>query len=214
MLKIYGINEIAEALAERRQTVAQWYSRGKLPVPTEVLAMGPAWLADTIDPWIQRRMIAEMKWKYEETPSWDGTGTIAESWSASAGRLECRIDHFKAEDGGGWAYTVTYSDENTIYHLPQGENMPANSREDAEEKILRLIAPAALTPWQTLVLRDGDGDEIQGERRVAALQEFRRSGSIHGIFFDRIGAPHEAEDDASTWGPESPRHVDWTGFPG
>lgn len=56
-MKVYGIAEIAKALEERRQTVAQWHLRGKLPPPDEVLAMGPVWLAETIRPWLrsQRR---------------------------------------------------------------------------------------------------------------------------------------------------------------
>lgn len=53
-MKIYGIAEIAEILDARPETVAQWRQRGKLPEPDEELAMGPAWLAETIEPWIRK----------------------------------------------------------------------------------------------------------------------------------------------------------------
>jgi hypothetical protein len=57
-VKFYGISEIADELDERRQTVAQWYRRGKLPEPTEVLAMGPVWTGKAIAPFLreQRRL--------------------------------------------------------------------------------------------------------------------------------------------------------------
>ncbi len=48
---------------------------------------------------------------------------------------------------------------------------------------------------------------------VQRLQEFARTGGMDGVFFARIGAAHEDEEDASTWGPQSPEQVDWTGFP-
>jgi predicted DNA-binding transcriptional regulator AlpA len=52
-MKLYGIAEIAKALNQRRQTVAQWYRRGKMPKPDSRLAMGPAWTAERIEPWIE-----------------------------------------------------------------------------------------------------------------------------------------------------------------
>lgn len=60
-VKFYGISEIADELDERRQTVAQWYRRGKLPKPTEVLAMGPVWTGKAIAPFLreQRRLKKE-----------------------------------------------------------------------------------------------------------------------------------------------------------
>ncbi|HEV2756912.1 MAG TPA: hypothetical protein VG318_14185 [Actinomycetota bacterium] len=53
--RIYGINEIAVALGVRRETVAQWHNRKQLPEPDEHLAMGPAWLAETIRPWMENK---------------------------------------------------------------------------------------------------------------------------------------------------------------
>lgn len=52
---IYGINEIASELGVRRETVAQWHNRKQLPEPDEQLAMGPAWLAATVRPWIDKK---------------------------------------------------------------------------------------------------------------------------------------------------------------
>lgn len=42
-MKFYGIAEIAEKLGAQPTTVAQWYKRGHLPAPFEVLKMGPVW---------------------------------------------------------------------------------------------------------------------------------------------------------------------------
>lgn len=69
--------------------------------------------------------------------------------------------------------------------------------------------------WSELALLGRDDQPITDPEQVrAALDEFRRTGAMNGVFFDRLGLPHEDEEDASTWGPESPEHVDWTGFPG
>lgn len=55
-LRAYGIAEIAAALDQRPQTVAQWYRRGKLPPPSAVLAMGPVWTGTKIEAWIESRL--------------------------------------------------------------------------------------------------------------------------------------------------------------
>ncbi len=55
MRRLYGVKEIAEVLGERRQTVSVWHQRRKLPPPTEVLSVGPVWLAEVIEPWIAAR---------------------------------------------------------------------------------------------------------------------------------------------------------------
>lgn len=69
--------------------------------------------------------------------------------------------------------------------------------------------------WQDLALTDRDNDPVTDPERIrAALTEFRETESINGYHFERIGADHENEDDASTWGPPSPDDVDWTGFEG
>lgn len=69
--------------------------------------------------------------------------------------------------------------------------------------------------WTVLQLFDKDNDPVEttSERGISALQEFRETGSINGVFFQAIGADHEDPDDASTWGPQTPADVDWTGFP-
>jgi hypothetical protein len=53
--RIYGIAEIATELAVRRETVAQWHNRNQLPEPDEQLGMGPAWLAETLRPWLDKK---------------------------------------------------------------------------------------------------------------------------------------------------------------
>ncbi|MGE5552811.1 MAG: helix-turn-helix transcriptional regulator [Betaproteobacteria bacterium] len=52
-----GISEIAEEVGAKRQTVAQWYRRGKLPQPTEVLAAGPVWTREAIQPWLDEQIL-------------------------------------------------------------------------------------------------------------------------------------------------------------
>lgn len=46
-----GIAEIAHMLGEDRRTVAQWRSRGQMPEPDALLAMGPVWREETIARW-------------------------------------------------------------------------------------------------------------------------------------------------------------------
>lgn len=66
---------------------------------------------------------------------------------------------------------------------------------------------------ESLVVVDAyDGHGIEGPRRQVLLDEFKRTGSMLGAHFDYEGAPHEDEEDPSTWGPASPEDVDWTGF--
>lgn len=48
-MKLYGIREIANEIEARPETVAQWYRRGKLPEPNQVLAMGPVWTKQRIN---------------------------------------------------------------------------------------------------------------------------------------------------------------------
>lgn len=54
-MRLYGIAEIADATGQRRQTVAQWYARGKLPEPTARLAMGPVWTGRDLASWLRSR---------------------------------------------------------------------------------------------------------------------------------------------------------------
>ena len=73
---------------------------------------------------------------------------------------------------------------------------------------------ALAIPWQDLALFNADNQAVTDPDEIRqALAEFRERESISRYFFHRIGAPHEDPEDASTWGPQSPEHVDWTGFP-
>ena len=56
-LKVYGITEVAEALCVPRVTVSVWLHRDMydIPEPTNRLSRGAVWLAETIEPWIERR---------------------------------------------------------------------------------------------------------------------------------------------------------------
>ena len=51
--KLLGMAEIAEELEAKPTTVAQWYRRGKLPPPTEILALGPVWSREDIGDFIE-----------------------------------------------------------------------------------------------------------------------------------------------------------------
>lgn len=51
-MKVYGIAEIARALGEDPRLVGKWRERHKLPAPDAELAVGPVWLAETIEPLI------------------------------------------------------------------------------------------------------------------------------------------------------------------
>lgn len=54
-MKLYGVQEIADALGVPRGTVSQWLKRGQMPEPDARLAMGPAWTAKRIEGWIEAR---------------------------------------------------------------------------------------------------------------------------------------------------------------
>jgi len=49
-VKVYGLTEIARALGVDPVLVAKWRERGKLPPADAELAVGPVWLAGTIEP--------------------------------------------------------------------------------------------------------------------------------------------------------------------
>ena len=69
--------------------------------------------------------------------------------------------------------------------------------------------------WRHLEMFDRENSEVDPESDIGikALNEFRLSGGIDGVFFNQIGASHEDPEDASTWGPASPADVDWSRFP-
>lgn len=159
---------------------------------------------------IQNRF--ELTWIREEFPGFDSTGTIAESWFASVGRYAARIDHFTEENGAGYAYTVEF-EGNPVRH---GENESADSKDAAEAAVLSLLVgriPTPPFPWQSLSLFDSDNDAISAPERIhRALAEFRETGGMRGVFFNRMDLAHENAEDASTWGPASADDVDWSGF--
>lgn len=80
---------------------------------------------------------AEITWDREERPGWDGTGTIAESWSTVLDGYGCRIDRFES---GGWAYTVDYEGN----PLQGAENEAADSFDDAERAVVARIMEALI----------------------------------------------------------------------
>lgn len=93
--------------------------------------------------------------------------------------------------------------------VERGESMG-----DIVEKALRRELELMIH-WSELALFGRDNQPITDPEEVReVLSEFRRTGAMNGVFFERLGLPHEDEEDASTWGPEAPEHVDWTGFPG
>lgn len=62
-----------------------------------------------------------------------------------------------------------------------------------------------------LLLADGRGLKPETTLGIHALAEFRRHHSMGRVCFGQTGGPHERLNDPSTWGPESPDSVDWTG---
>lgn len=66
---LYGISELAVATGQRRDTLSQWYRRGKLPPPAARLAMGPVWMGPAIEAWIQGH----------RRSGWDGAELQAEA---------------------------------------------------------------------------------------------------------------------------------------
>lgn len=52
-LPLYGVTELAAATGQRRDTISQWYRRGKTPKPAARLAMGPVWMGDDVAAWIE-----------------------------------------------------------------------------------------------------------------------------------------------------------------
>lgn len=116
----------------------------------------------------------------------------------------------------GHEHTGTAEDDRRLIQALRDAGAPAWVAEAdgwTDDRGWGLIGPTAFTPWQDLRLYDRDDAEITDARsRRAALEEFRRTGAMNGVFFGRLGLPHEDPEDASTWGPESPDFVDWTGF--
>lgn len=56
-MKVYGLTEIARALGVPPGHVSKWRERNKLPVPDAELSVGPVWLAETIEPFIQQGVV-------------------------------------------------------------------------------------------------------------------------------------------------------------
>lgn len=79
--------------------------------------------------------LKRLTWKHEAFPSWDGSGTVARSSYTWYGHYACRIDQFRPEEGGGFAYTVT-DDGNPLVN---GENESADSWAEAEAAIIALL---------------------------------------------------------------------------
>jgi hypothetical protein len=55
--------------------------------------------------------------------------------------------------------------------------------------------------------------EVEGTAKLRALDEYRLTGiRPGGPYLERTFGIWEASD-PTTWGPESPAHIDWTAFP-
>ena len=70
--------------------------------------------------------------------------------------------------------------------------------------------------WSGLEVFDTNNNQVPafGEEWFTVLERFKNTGDIEGFFFRKVGFPYEDEDDARTWGPQSPAGVDWSGFSG
>ena len=100
--KFYGIAEIAAELGERRETVAQWHNRGKLPAPDEVLRMGPVWSARRIQGWIraQRGLNAEPgRLRQEKAPPLPASGPGRSGVGVDRGPGQNGPTHVTVRDG-------------------------------------------------------------------------------------------------------------------
>lgn len=78
----------------------------------------------------------ELTWKNEQNPAWDSTGTVAESWTATHGDYNCRIDRFTEDEGGGFAYSVDVDGN----YLRGAENVSAESFEAAERAVITILS--------------------------------------------------------------------------
>lgn len=52
--KVYGLAEVAGIIGVKRKKVRRWIDKGRVPAPTDLLATGPVWLAETIEPWLRK----------------------------------------------------------------------------------------------------------------------------------------------------------------
>lgn len=143
--------------------------------------------------------------------------------------LETGDDYTEQIDSQGMLLTGSTDDElieaaiqevterwDSVYRVLRNEGGGACEITHYTRQTCRQIAitvTSALIPWTELELFDRDNDPVTDEETIrTALDEFRRTGAIDGYFFARLGLPHEDDEDASTWGPESPEAVDWAGF--
>lgn len=65
-LELLSASEVATLLGVDRKTVNAYHSRGRLPAPVAVLAVGPIWLKTDIERWARAR---PRKGQQEESPA-------------------------------------------------------------------------------------------------------------------------------------------------
>ena len=70
------------------------------------------------------------------------------------------------------------------------------------QQTIAMMTPAI--PWRQLVILDADArTRVRDEATIRhALEEYRRTGQLIGLYLRRVGEPREEPAEPSTWGPD------------